>query len=71
MSSVKSSVKTTERILELLSDKGDMTMADLAEMIGISQRAVEKQVAKLGTESRVRRVGGRKVGHWEVGSEGK
>jgi ATP-dependent DNA helicase RecG len=46
-------------------------MADLAETLGISKRAVEKQVAKLQAQGRMRRVGGRKVGHWEVGGEVK
>ncbi len=65
-SSVKGSVKTGERILDLLSANGEMTMADLAEAVGISKRAVEKQVAKLQAQGRMHRVGGRKVGHWEV-----
>jgi len=69
--SVKSSVKTPERILERLSARGELTMADLAETLGISKRAVEKQVAKLQAQGRMRRVGGRKVGHWEVGGEVK
>jgi ATP-dependent DNA helicase RecG len=70
-SSVESSVKTPERILERLSARGELTMADLAETLGISKRAVEKQVAKLQAQGRMRRVGGRKVGHWEVGGEVK
>lgn len=70
-SSVKSSVKTPERILELLLAKSDMTLADLAETLGLSTRAVEKQVANLRANGRLRRVGGRKVGHWEVDGEVK
>jgi ATP-dependent DNA helicase RecG len=70
-SSVKSSVKTPERILELLSVNKDMTLADLAKTLGLSTRAVEKQVANLQAQGRIRRVGGRKVGHWEVVGEVK
>lgn len=65
-SSVISSVKTPERILELLSGTRDMTLAELAKTLGLSTRAVEKQVANLRALGRLRRVGGRKVGHWEV-----
>jgi ATP-dependent DNA helicase RecG len=70
-SSVESSVKTNVRILELLSASSGMTMADLAEVVGLSKRAVEKQVAKLRREGRLRRVGSRKAGHWEVVREVK
>jgi ATP-dependent DNA helicase RecG len=70
-SSVKSAVKTPARILELLSVNRDMTLADLAKALGLSTRGVEKQVANLQTQGRIRRVGGRKVGHWEVDGEVK
>jgi ATP-dependent DNA helicase RecG len=35
-------------------------------MLGISPRAVEKQIARLREEGRVRRIGPDKGGHWEV-----
>ena len=43
-----------------------MTIPDLAEAVGLSTRAVEKQIAKLRQEGRLRRVGSKKSGHWEV-----
>jgi ATP-dependent DNA helicase RecG len=65
-SSVKSSVKTEEQILGYLSKKTEMTIPDLAEALGLSTRAVEKQIAKLRKDGRLRRVGSRKTGRWEV-----
>jgi ATP-dependent DNA helicase RecG len=65
-SSVKSSVKTEEQILGYLSEKTEMTIPDLAEALGLSTRAVEKQIAKLRKGGRLRRVGSRKAGRWEV-----
>jgi len=65
-SSVKSSVKTEEQILGYLSEKTELTIPDLAEALGLSTRAVEKQIAKLRKSGRLRRVGSRKAGRWEV-----
>jgi ATP-dependent DNA helicase RecG len=65
-SSVKSSVKTEEQILGYLSEKTELTIPDLAEALGLSTRAVEKQIAKLRKGGRLRRVVSRKAGRWEV-----
>ncbi len=65
-SSVKSSVKTDKEIIALLSAKPEMTIPELAEALSLSTRAVEKQIARLREEGRLRRVGPKKGGHWEV-----
>jgi len=39
---------------------------EIALKIGISPRAVEKQIAKLKKSGRLRRIGPAKGGHWEV-----
>jgi ATP-dependent DNA helicase RecG len=65
-SSVKVSVKTGEQILGRLSENAQMTIPDLARILGLSTRAVEKQIAKLKKDGRLRRVGSRKAGKWEV-----
>ncbi len=62
----KSSGKTDEQIIGLLSDNAGMTIPDLAETLGITTRAIEKQVRRLREQCRLRRVGPAKGGHWEV-----
>lgn len=70
-SSGKSSGKTEDRILDLLAATAGMTIPDVAEAIGLSSRAVEKQIARLRKGGRLRRVGSRKAGRWEVVREGR
>jgi len=65
-SSAKSSVKTDDEILALLSASPEMTIPELAGSLGLSTRAVEKQISKLRKQERLRRVGPKKGGHWEV-----
>ena len=65
-SSVKSSVKTDEKILQLLKEHPTATMAEVAEALGLSTRAVEKQMASLKKAGKVQRIGSARKGHWEV-----
>ena len=66
LSSGKSSGKTDEEIIALLSAKPEMTIPELAEALALSTRAVEKQIPRLREEGRLRRVGPKKGCHWEV-----
>ena len=43
-----------------------VTAEQMAEMIGISPRAVEKHIANLKSKGIIDRVGPDKGGHWEV-----
>jgi ATP-dependent DNA helicase RecG len=65
-SSGKSSGKTEDQIIRLMSEDGQITIPEIATHLGLSNRAVEKQIAKLKDENRIRRVGPSKGGHWEV-----
>ncbi|MBW1720026.1 MAG: putative DNA binding domain-containing protein [Deltaproteobacteria bacterium] len=65
-SSVKGSVKSAVKILELLADTPEMTIPKLAKALGISTRAIEKQIAKLQKSNQLKRIGPAKGGHWQV-----
>jgi ATP-dependent DNA helicase RecG len=59
-------VKMPVKILETLEQESHMTLAELAATIGKSLRAVERATARLVKEGKLRFVGPRKGGHWEV-----
>ncbi len=63
---VKTTAKTPVRILEYLSGHPDATLAETAEAIGKSLRAVERASSKLVKDGRLRFVGPQKGGRWEV-----
>lgn len=65
-SSVKGSVKSSVKILDLIKENNRITIPELADNIKISTRAIEKQIEKLKNENKLKRVGGRKHGHWEI-----
>ena len=62
----KGVVKSVGKILELLKEFPDMTRERLAAEVGLSVRGVEKNLAQLKSAGRIRRIGGRKGGCWEV-----
>ena len=65
-SSPKGSPKTEDRILELIQQGAEISTESLGKAIGITKRAVLKQIKKLKVRGRLRRVGPARGGHWEV-----
>lgn len=64
--SEKSSEKSSEKILTLLVENPSLSAKDLAEAVGMSSRAVEKQLAILKNKGRLKRIGPAKGGYWQV-----
>ena len=64
--SVKVSVKTSVKILELMKGNPEITMPELASIVGVSKRSIERNIQKLQNENLLKRVGADKGGHWEV-----
>ena len=60
------SLKTPEAILALLSAQPSMTLAQVASQLGKSTRAIEMAEAKLTESGKLKYVGPKKGGHWEV-----
>lgn len=59
-------VKSREKIIALLSQDNTLSAAALAERIGITQKAVEKQIAKMKADGVLKRIGPDKGGRWQV-----
>lgn len=62
----KGTEKSSEKILRLMADSPTITTALLAERIGISTRAVDKQIARLKALGQLQRVGADNGGYWKV-----
>ena len=59
-------LKSREKIISLLTETNSLSATALADLIGITPKAVEKHFSKLKAEGLLRRVGPDKGGHWEV-----
>ena len=60
------SEKSSEKIIALITHNKNITISEMAKKLNISTRAVEKQIAKLKKEAKIRRVGPDRGGYWEI-----
>ena len=58
--------KSSEIILELLKENPKLSAKKLSKQIGITSRAVEKQLASLVEKGFIKHEGSPKGGHWEI-----
>jgi ATP-dependent DNA helicase RecG len=65
-SSGKTSGKMSGKILALIKENRYITIPELSEKIGVTERTIERNLQKLQDEHFLKRVGGAKGGHWEV-----
>ncbi len=62
----KSSGKTAGRIIKLMGENSLITIPELAETLGVTTRAIEKQISKLQKNGQLKRIGPAKGGYWQV-----
>ncbi len=58
--------KNEQRVLSACREKRSVTVDELTVRLGVSVRTVKRALAALQNQGRLRRVGGRKFGYWEV-----
>ena len=62
----KMSGKTSGKILNECRENGNITIPQLSEIIGVTERTVQRNLQKLQLNGQLRRVGSKKTGYWEV-----
>ncbi len=64
--SSETSGKTSGKILDAIRQDGEITIPQLALLIGVTERSIERNIHKLQSDGRLRRIGPAKGGHWEI-----
>jgi len=62
----KMSGKTSGKILDLINENNEITIPELSNRIGVTERTIERNIRKLRKEGKLKRVGGAKGGHWKL-----
>ncbi len=62
----KTTQKTREKIIELISQNPKITTKEIEKKTGLSRRGVEYNIDKLKKESVLIRIGSRKDGYWKI-----
>lgn len=65
-STQKAEGSTQEQILNILREHPQTTRKELANIIGITEDGIKKQLANLKKEGMIERIGADNGGHWEV-----
>ena len=52
--------------MELIKQNNYITTNEMANILGISRRAVALQIANLKEQNKIKRIGPDKGGHWEI-----
>ena len=58
--------KTREKIINAVLENPDVTTLELSNILNISAKGVEWQIARLKQEGVLKRIGPAKGGHWEI-----
>ena len=58
--------KMAGKILDVCRERPHITIPELAKLTGGSERTVQRNIQKLQADKLLKRVGGRKMGYWEV-----
>ena len=62
----KTREKTRDKIIKAIAQNATVTTAELADIVGISDKGVEWQIKQLKAKGIIRRVAGANGGHWEI-----
>jgi len=62
----KARVKTGEKVIDLIKNNPKITTAELAEILEITVKGVEWNLAKLKKKGIIKRIGPAKGGYWKV-----
>ena len=58
--------KITQSTLELIIQNPNITIKELSETLGLSEKTIKNRLALLKKEGIIVRVGNNRTGHWEV-----
>ena len=63
--------QTSQKIIELIRENKNITMQEMANVLGLNKRSVARNIKKLQEHGLIHRVGANKNGYWEIDEENK
>ncbi|HAH32808.1 MAG TPA: hypothetical protein DCL44_10895 [Elusimicrobia bacterium] len=61
--------QSSQKIIDIIRNRGNVTISELSDSLGITDRAIKKQLRALKAQGLIKRIGPDKGGHWEVLSQ--
>jgi predicted HTH transcriptional regulator len=69
LSQLKTPVKTSGKIINLVQINSMITIPELAQDIGVTERSIERNIQKFKSDGELYRVDGARGGHWKIMNE--
>ena len=54
------------KIIEMISENANITIPEIAAVLEVTERTVERAINKLKTENKIERIGAKKGGYWQI-----
>ncbi len=55
-----------KEILKIIERQTEITIPQIAEILSVTKRTIERHISELKKQNKIKRTGGRKTGHWEA-----
>ena len=62
----KTTLKTTHKIIETIKQNPKITTSELSGLLDLTADGIKWNLKKLKEQNKIRRIGSKKGGHWEV-----
>jgi Fic family protein len=59
-------LKRLDKIIDLVKKDKNITIVQIADILGVTDKTIKRDITKLKNENRIVRVGSLKSGHWEI-----
>ena len=59
-------LKRQEQILKIIKEEADISISRLAEILSVSYATIKRDISKLAEMNKLKRIGPKKGGHWEI-----
>jgi len=63
---VSANVSVKTKIIELIAQKSNCTIKEMAQILSVTERTIYRQIDILKTENRIERIGLDKKGYWKI-----
>ena len=62
-------LKRTEQMLNLIMRNNAITNEEMAVIFAVSERTIDRDLSTLKKDGKIKRIGSKKTGHWEICGE--
>ena len=59
-------LKRTEQILNLIKENNTITAEEMASIFNVTERTIDRDLSSLKKAEKIKRIGSKKSGHWEI-----